>query len=156
MQPSELECSRTYPVPGDRAFDVVLPIPLPQLFSRRYLAIPPVRQVDQDGDWGTSGQSRTIRLADGGTMRETLTSVDRPASFGYRLSDLTGPLKPLVDRIDGRWLFAPAGVGGVRVTWAWTVFPRSGLGAAAMPAFGRIWQGYARQALEQLEAVLVT
>jgi hypothetical protein len=150
-----LEHARTFPVDVDRAFDVVLPTPLPELFSRRYAAIPPIREVrDQQGVWGTVGQTRTIRLADGGTLRETLTSVDRPRSFGYRITDVTGPMKPLVTELEGEWRFDPAGI-GVRITWAWNVHPRGALGRAAMPVFARMWQGYARQAMEEIERLLV-
>src|SRR6478736_7636394 len=102
--PVELAYSRTYPVDVPRAFDTILPTPLPALFSRRYAALPAVREVrDQDGQWGTVGQTRTIVLADRGTMRETLLSVDRPRSFGYRISDVSGPMKPLASSIDGLW-----------------------------------------------------
>src|SRR6478609_924922 len=112
----ELQASRTYPVPVERAFDVLLPTPLTELFHRRYAALPPIREVrDQDGEWGTVGQTRTIVLADRGTMRETLTSVERPHSFGYRISDISGPMKPLAAAVDGLWTFEPAGT-GVRIT----------------------------------------
>ena len=151
----ELASSRTYPVDVERAFDLVLPMPLTDLFSRRYAAMPPIREVrDQQGEWGTLGQTRTIRLADGGTLRETLTSVERPRSFGYRITDVTGPMKPLVTQVEGRWLFEPAGL-GTRVTWGWTVHPRGAIGRAVMPLFARMWRGYARQALEELERVLL-
>ena len=152
----ELNASRTYPVPVERAFDQLLPTPLPELFSRRYAALPPVREVrDQDGEWGTVGQTRTIVLADRGTMTETLISVDRPRSFGYRICDIAGPMKPLAASVDGVWTFAEAGT-GVRITWAWTVVPASSAAVLLMPAFGRMWRGYARQALEQIERILVT
>jgi len=155
MPPIELESSRTYPVDVEVAFDRVLPTPLPDLFTRRYAAIPPIKAIrDQHGEWGTVGQTRTIQLADGGTLRETLTAVDRPRSFDYRLSDVTGPMKPLVSGIAGTWRFDPAGT-GTRITWAWTLDPRGSLGRAAMPAFTRMWQGYARQVLEEIERLLV-
>ncbi|MGZ4450157.1 MAG: SRPBCC family protein, partial [Nocardioides sp.] len=69
----EVSHTRTLPVPVERAFDGVLPLPLPQLFRRRYLAIPPIVRVEQDGEWGTVGQRRTIHTSDGGSMVETLT-----------------------------------------------------------------------------------
>src|SRR6478735_5996779 len=151
----ELSASRTYPVPVERAFDQLLPTPLPALFSRRYAALPPVREVrDQDGEWGTVGQTRTIVLADRGTMRETLLSVDRPRSFGYRISDVSGPMKPLASSIDGLWTLEEAGT-GVRVTWAWTLHPASSAAGLLMPAFARMWRGYARQVLDELERILV-
>jgi len=156
MSPVELESSRTYPFDLEVAFDRVLPTPLTELFTRRYAAIPSIKVVrDQHGEWGTVGQTRTIRLADGGTLRETLTGVDRPRSFDYRLSDITGPMKPLVSEIAGSWRFDPVGT-GTRITWAWTLHPRGSLARATMPAFARMWRGYARQALEEIERLLVS
>lgn len=151
----ELAESRTYPVGVARAFDVVLPTPLPALFSRRYAALPAIREIrDQVGEWGTVGQTRTIVLADRGTLRETLVSVDRPGSFAYRVSDITGPMKPIARSIDGRWTFEKAGT-GVRITWAWTVHPTSSATNLLMPAFARMWRGYARQAFDEIERILV-
>lgn len=154
MDPHHLEQSHTYPVSVEQAFDVVLATALPEVFSRRYAAIPAIREVrDQGGPWGTVGQSRTIVLADGGTMREELTRVDRPHSFGYAITGITGPMKLLVDSADGLWTFDPAGA-GVEVTWAWEVRPASSLAALAMPVFARFWRGYARRAMEQVESLL--
>lgn len=153
-KPVHLEQSHTYPVGVGRAFDVVLATPLPQVFSRRYAAIPAIREIrDQDGPWGTVGQSRTIVLADGGTMREDLTQVDRPHSFGYAITDITGPMKLLAASADGLWTFDAAG-SGVEVTWAWELRPASPVAALVMPVFARFWRGYARRAMERLEALL--
>ena len=150
-----LSYSRSYPVEVERAFDELMPIDLTALFDRRYAAIPPIRSVeDQAGVWGTPGQTRTIRLADGGSMREELTEVTRPARFVYRISDVTGPMKPLVASLEGAWLFEPAGT-GVRVTWSWTVQPAGRLGRLAMPVFRRMWQGFARQGFDNIETLLV-
>ena len=137
-----------------RAFDAVLPLPLTTLFSRRYAALPAIREVrDQVGDWGAVGQTRTIVLADRGTMRETLTSVTPGTSFGYDIEPRTGPLKPLVAGAEGLWAFAAAG-DGVEVSWHWSVTPTRA-GSLVMPAFARMWQGYARQALEEIEVALL-
>lgn len=151
----EIEHARTFPVGVERAYDVVLPTPLPTLFARRYAAMPPIREVrDQRGPWGTLGQTRTIVLADRGTMRETLTSAQRPRSFGYRLTDFTGAMSLFVAEVEGEWRFTSAGT-GTQVTWAWTVHPRGVPGRLMMPGFERMWQGYARQAFELLEPLLV-
>lgn len=154
-KPLELSASRTCPVPVERAFDIVMVAPLEQIFSRRFLAIPPISGVSgQEGTWATVGQTRTVRLADGGTMREELVSVDRPHSFGYRLGDVTGALKPLAGSVDGVWRFEPAGT-GARITWAWTVHPASSAAGLVMPVLGFLWRGYARRALERIEEILL-
>lgn len=150
----KLSQSRAVPAPVDEAFDRVLRHPLPEVFSRRRLALPPIKDVrGQAGEWGFVGQTRTIVLADGGTMLETLTAVDRPRSFDYTITDVRGALKPLVAKADGRWTFEPAGT-GTRITWTWELTPTAA-GRLAMPAFGAMWQGYARQALEEIEGILL-
>ena len=147
--------SRTFPAGVKRAFEELLPYELPRLFARRYAAIPPIKEVrGQDGAWSTPGQTRTVLLSGGGSMREELLEVRSPGRFGYRLDQITGPMKPLVRSVDGAWEFERAGT-GVRITWRWTVHPRGRLGALAMPAFARMWQGYARQALDNVEQLLV-
>ena len=147
--------SRTVPVEAGRAFDTVLSEPLPRIFSRRFGPLPAIREVrDQAGDWSAPGQSRTIVTTDGGTMREQLTVVERPSHFGYRITDITGPMKALVGSADGEWRFEPASK-GVRITWAWTLHPASPVAALAMPVFGRLWKGYARRALERVEGLLL-
>jgi hypothetical protein len=139
--PLALRASRSIPVAVDIAYDAVLPMPLPQIFRRRYLALPPIKDVrDQDGTWGTVG-------------RESLTSVTPGVSFGYDIEPVTGPLKPLVASAEGLWSFVSAG-DGVEVSWQWLVQPTRA-GAFVMPAFARMWQGYARQALEEIEGALV-
>ena len=51
-------------------------------------------------------------------MREELTVVDAPRVLGYALSGVTGPLAPLVEHIDGEWVFTPIGTGTTE-TWRW-------------------------------------
>ena len=154
--PLVVEQSRAIPVGVEDAFRGTLPMPLPTLFRRWYGPIPPIKTVrNQTGEWDTIGQTRTVVLAGGGSMREELTHIHAPHSFGYVLSDITGPMSPLVSRVDGEWLFAPAGT-GTKVTWRWAIQPRSPLTAPALPVLGRLWRGYARQALEDLSGQLVS
>jgi hypothetical protein len=154
-----LEESRTVALPVEEAFDLVLPMPLEEIFVRRYGPIPAIKGTRQQGTWGTPGQTRTIEMADPGTMEETLTVVERPQRFGYRIGGVTGPMKLLVSRVDGMWSFdpdtLPTGEGGTRITWAWEVHPTSG-GRLAMPLFGRLWHGYARRSLAHLESLLTS
>ena len=149
-----VEQSRAIPIEPDRALDLTLPIPLPVLFSKRYGLLPPIKEVrGQVGVWGQVGQTRTVVTADGGSMDELLTEVDPPHSFSYRLTNISGPIRPLVGRIDGRWEFAPQGTGTL-VTWRWTLHPK-GLGVGVLRPITWMWLGYARQALELLSEQLL-
>jgi Polyketide cyclase / dehydrase and lipid transport len=149
-----VEQSRAIPVAIQTAFEATLSTPLTVLFSRRYAVLPPIKEVrDQEGTWGQVGQTRVVVTTDGGTMREQLLDVDAPHAFAYQLSGITGPMRPLVDSIEGRWEFAPVGTGTL-VTWRWTLHP-TGVGAPCMPLIGWMWRSYARQALEQLSDLLL-
>jgi hypothetical protein len=146
--------SLVVPVPVEQAFHRTLPVPLTEIFSRRHGLFPAIEEVrDQTGAWDGAGQTRTVVMAGGGSTREELTSVDPPRSFGYRLGDITGPMALLVDHVLGEWTFTPAG-DGTEVTWRWDIHPRSALSALALPVFGRMWKGYARQALRDLSGML--
>jgi len=150
-----VEQSRAIPVELQQAFDATLPMPLTAIFSRRYGLLPPVKEVrGQDGVWGRVGQTRTVVTSDGGTMRERLTEVDPPHSFSYLLSDISGPMRPLVEGVKGRWEFETSGTGTL-ITWRWTLQPK-GIGSYVMTPITLMWRGYARQALELLSDQLLT
>jgi hypothetical protein len=154
--PTVVSYSRTYPAPVEQAFDSVLSMPLEQLFARRHGPIPAVRgTVANQPGWGAVGDSRTIQLADGGSLHEELTRVERPNAYGYELNDIHGPMKPLAARIDGLFTFAADG-SGTRITWSWALYPRTLLSRPILPIFGRIWQGSARKAFDRIEAALPT
>jgi polyketide cyclase/dehydrase/lipid transport protein len=154
-EPLVVEQSRTIPMGQDDVFRDMVPMPLPSLFRKWYGPIPPIKEVrDQTGDWDAAGQSRTVVLVGGGSMREELTRFNPPHSFGYTLSNIKGPLSPLVGKVDGEWTFEPLG-SGTNVVWRWTIYPRTGLTAPLLPVFGMLWKGYARQSLEELSKQLV-
>jgi hypothetical protein len=154
MATTIVEQSRGIPIEPHRAFDATLPIPLMTIFSRRYGLLPPIKEVrGQEGKWGQVGQSRMVVTTDGGTMRELLTEVDSPNSFSYTLSEISGPMRPLVDSIEGRWEFTPHDTGTL-ITWRWTLHAKL-LGTCVMPLITLMWRGYARQALELLSQQLL-
>ena len=155
MSGHRVETSRFVAVEPVVAFDRLLGVRLPDLFTRRYAAFPAVKEVtDEPDDWGIVGQTRTIVLADGGRLRETLTSVDRPDGFSYVLDEIEGPLRHFVHTINGRWTIA-AESGGARIGWAWTFYPKAAPARLTTSVIGRMWKGYADRALIELEIILV-
>ena len=149
-----VEQSRVIPVGVDEAFTGTLPLPLTSVFRHWYGPIGPIKDVrDQTGEWDTAGQTRLVMLTPSGSFHEELTSLDRPHSFGYALTGITGPLGLLVGRADGEWRFAPSG-SATTVTWRWNIHARSALTAPLLPALGLLWKGYARKSLETLSALL--
>jgi hypothetical protein len=146
-QPRVVAQSGALSLDRQAAFDAVLGMDVPRIFRRWYGPFPPIKKVV--GDWGAVGKARTLKLVGGASMREELVHVDAPNSFGYALSEITGPLAALVKRVEGEWTFVPSGT-GTTATWQWTLYPRSGFTAPVLPVFGTMWRGYARQSLEEL------
>jgi len=154
MSGYRVEASRVVSVEPDVAFDRLMTVRLTDVFSRRYAALPAVTEVtDQPDDWGVVGQTRTIVLADGGRLRETLTDIKRPHSFAYRLDGIEGPLRHFVHTIDGVWTITSQD-GGARIGWAWTFYPKASPARLTTSVIGRMWMGYADRALMELEAIL--
>lgn len=155
MTGHRVEASRLLAVEPTKAFEGLMAARLPELFSRRYAAFPAVQEVrDEPEDWGTVGQTRTILLADGGSVRETLTSVDRPRSYTYVLDEIHGKLRPFVSTVEGAWSVTPEGT-GARVGWSWTVHPQASPARLTVTVIGRMWKGYAERALAELETILM-
>ena len=155
MSGHRVEAFRTVSAEPDVAFDGLMNVRLTDLFNRRYAALPAVTDVtDQPDDWGTVGQTRTIQLADGGRLRQTLTSVDRPHSYAYVLDDIHGRLRPFVRSVDGVWSITPKGT-GAQVVWAWTMHPKASPARLTMNVIGGMWKGYADRALVELETILM-
>ena len=154
MSGHRVEASRVVPVEREVAFDRLLNVQLTDLFTRRYAAFPAVTAVtDQPDEWGVVGQTRTIVLADGARLRETLTDIERPHSFAYRLDGIEGPLRHFVHTIDGVWTVDPH-EGGARIGWAWTFYPKASPARLTTNVIGRMWLGYADRALVELESIL--
>ncbi|MBW0015347.1 SRPBCC family protein [Mycobacterium sp.] len=149
VKPLVVAQSRVVEVPPEKAFRETMQLPLPELFSHWYGPIPPIKEVrDQTGDWDAPGRSRRL-IMPGGSVREELNSVDPPRSFGYRLTDITGPMALLIGSVTGVWNFDQVG-DGTEITWRWTIYPKSRLAGPALPVFGMVWKGYARRALKYL------
>ena len=152
-KPVKLRYAQTFDAAPARAFDIVRLTPLEEVFNKRFWAIPPIKGVrDQTGGWSSAGESRTILMDDGGTLLERLTEVDAPRHFAYTITEVSGPMKPLVASAQGRWTFVPKG-DGVDIIWTWTVQPRA-LSGPLMPVFGWLWKGNARQGFERLRELL--
>lgn len=151
-----VEQSLVIPVGVEEAFDGTLPAPIPAVFGNWYGPLPPVKYVvGQDGEWGAVGQTRTLKMAGGGSVREELISVEPPKSFGYRLTEIKGPLAQLIATVEGAFVFVPRGE-ATEVTWRWTLEPKSALSASGLPLFAVLWKGYARKALRELSGLLVS
>lgn len=149
-----MEASHLVGIEPQRAFDELIAMPLSTVFVSRYAAFPVIRDVrDAPEAWDTVGQTRTLLLGDGFTLRETMTSLDRPHSFGYALDQITGPMRPFVRSVQGLWTVVPEGQGS-RITWAWDIEPLAPPARLTMSVIGRMWHGYAERALQRIDDIL--
>lgn len=127
---------------------------VPRVFGRWYGPFPAIRKlVNENGTWGTVGQTRTLKMSGGGSTVEELTKVDAPHYFAYHVGNIKGPLSLVAKGIDGEFEFAPTDT-GTEATWRWKVSPRSGLTRPAVTALLPFWRGWARQSLEELSNTL--
>ncbi|GAA2088168.1 hypothetical protein GCM10009840_27960 [Pseudolysinimonas kribbensis] len=143
--------SALVPGPPSRAFAIMTPVD-PARFYPRHGVIPATVGVrDQTGDWDAEGRSRRLLLSDGGSVVETLTSVQRPSRFAYELTDFRKVFGVLVDRARAEWTF-DAEAGGTRVRWTYTFFAKPARGAIVAAVVRLFWGPYMRRVLPGIAA----
>lgn len=143
----EIPCA----APPAQAFDVIVPIDLPLIFTG-WGPLPGVRAVhDQSGPWDGTGRTRTVALTDGSTAEERITEHTPPHSFAYELTDLTGLLGRLVTHVRGEWTFTPDGDGTI-IRWTYAFFPRNGRKPLVRWILAPLWRRYATATLARAAA----
>jgi hypothetical protein len=155
MNELSAEVSTTIRAPLAMTFELLVPIDLTRILCG-YGPLPAVRAVeDQIGAWDTPGQTRTIRLADGSSLREELVAVERPHHFAYHVGELTGPLRLLTRGLRGAWWFEEISAPGTgapltAARWRYVFEQRSLLTRPLASLVVRLlWQPYMAQALER-------
>jgi hypothetical protein len=105
------------------AFETVAPIDVASVY-KRWGPFPATRLAkDQTGAWDAAGQTRTLILSDGTSLREHLLEYDDGHSFAYDATEITNALGKLVYGVHGDWSFIPDGSGTV-MRWTWEFKPR--------------------------------
>ena len=134
-------------VPVGRLFDVVVAEDVLPHVLHRFGPVPAVVGTSElSGPWDTPGSSRTVRLGDGSTARETVLEFSRPGHFRYRVEELTGTFGRFVDHAIGEWWFRPSGAAGSSFTWRYSFHGRSAMSAPLLAVVARTaWAGYMSQ-----------
>jgi hypothetical protein len=113
--------------------------------------LPGVVEVrDQHGAWDAVGQTRTLVLSDGGTVKETLRVV-APPLFAYDLSAFTGFFGRLVASGRSEWRVADDAAGSV-IGWTYTFTAKPGWGFAVAAIMRLAWAPYMRKVLPAIAA----
>lgn len=139
------------PAPPAETFRIMTPVD-PSRFYPRYRVIPATVAVrDQTGAWDGEGQSRRLILSDGGSVVETLRSVQPPHRFVYELTDFRKVFGVLVDHARAEWVFAEE-QGRTRVRWTYTFFAKPGRGGVVAAIVRLFWGPYMRRVLPGIVA----
>jgi hypothetical protein len=133
--------------PPELVFETLVPIDLTTIM-RGYAFLPAVVAVDgHDGSWDARGQTRTLTLADGNSLREELTEYRQPDGVRYVIDGITGPLGALVHGARGSFDFR-AHDDATTVEWTYVYLPRSPLYAPFVAfVIGVFWRRYMARAL---------
>lgn len=124
-----------------RAFEVILPIDLSQVFTG-WGPFPGVRgATNQTGAWDHVGASRNPDLSDGSTATETLTEYTNGHSFAYELTDFTNMLAWVASGVRGEWTFTPDG-DGTLIRWTYEFKPRRQRAALLRFGLAPLWRRY--------------
>lgn len=130
------------------AFEHIVPINLPSIFTG-FGPLPAVTGTEnQTGDWDTAGQTRTVHLSDGSSAQELLTKYEHPHYFSYKVSGFTGALRFLTSSADGEWWFSSNAAGQTNIKWHYAFNARSILAVPVLWFIATVlWRGYMRKAL---------
>lgn len=133
----------------EQTWAAIIPCDLPTFFTGMKPAVPAIQSVtDQTGDWDAAGQSRTIHLADGSHVAETIDEVARPGTFRYTVGPFSGPLNRLVEGVKGEFVFEALG-GGTSIRWTYEWRPRPGMKPLVI-VLAKLWSAYSKRVLAAL------
>ncbi len=109
---------------------------------------------DQTGRWDAVGQTRTLVLSDGGTVKENLRVV-APPLFAYELSTFTGFFGTLVAGGRSEWRVEPHGQGS-SITWTYEFTAKPGWALVVATILRLAWASYMRRVLPAIAASTAT
>lgn len=128
------------------AYDISGPLD-PTKFYPKSGALPAVIGVrDQTGPWDTVGQTRMLRLSDGGHVIETITDTESPTYFAYELSDFQKLFGALVTGARAEWRFEREAA-GTSIRWTYTFFGKPGRGWIVALIVKLLWGPYMKKVL---------
>lgn len=120
-----VKVSRTIACPAAKAFAYIVPVDLTHIFPAMG-DMPGIAATTVPTGWGHAGQTRHNTATDGSTHQETLTSVEPPVSFAYRIENFSAPeLNTLIDHVEGGWLFTDNGNDTTSIDWIYSFVPRN-------------------------------
>jgi hypothetical protein len=139
------------------AFSHVVPIDLTSIF-KGYGLLPAVIGVEaQTGKWDAIGQTKTVHLSDGSSVKELLTQYQRPDYFSYVVSDFSGILGFLITSAVGEWWFESGNLSpnSTLIRWSYTFIPKSLIAVPILWIVNKfLWAGYMRSVMSTIQLQL--
>jgi hypothetical protein len=125
--------------------------PVPEMFVG-WRVFPAVTSVD-DVAWDHVGAARLHRLADGGTVMETMIEYTPGVGFAYELVRFTDVFGKLVHGVRGEWSVSPDGSGSI-ARWTWEFAPRPFRRTLMALVVGPLWEAYMRRMITAVTAAV--
>jgi hypothetical protein len=137
------------PLPPAVLLERVAAFPIPEMFVG-WRVFPAVMSVDEV-DWDRVGASRVHRLADGGSVTETMIEWTTGRGFAYELLGFTDVFGRLVHGVRGEWSVSPDGSGSI-ARWTWEFAPRRFRRTLMALVVGPLWEAYMRRMITAVAA----
>lgn len=139
------------PLPPATLLDRIAAYPIPDMFVG-WRMFPAVTSVD-DESWDHVGASRVHRLADGGSVTETMIEYTAGVGFAYELLGFTDVFGKLVHGVRGEWSVSPDGDGSI-VRWTWEFAPRPLRRPLMAVVVAPLWAMYSRRMITAVTAAV--
>lgn len=139
------------PLPPSVLLDRLAAYPVPDMFVG-WFVFPAVTDVD-DESWDHVGASRVHRLADGGSVTETMIEYTAGRGFAYELIGFTDVFGKLVHGVRGEWSVSPDGDGSI-VRWTWEFAPLPFRRTLMALVVAPLWQMYSRRMITTVTAAV--
>jgi hypothetical protein len=128
------------------AYEISGPLDPVRFYPRSGLLPAVVEVRDQTGPWDAVGQTRMLRLSDGGYVVETITDTESPTYFAYELSEFQKLFGALVNGARAEWRFEREAE-GTSIRWTYTFFGKPGRGWMVAIVVKLLWGPYMRTVL---------
>ncbi len=139
------------------AFCHVVPIDLTSIFTG-YGLLPAVISIEaQTGNWDAIGQTKTVNLSDGSSVKERLTQYQKPDYFSYVVSDFSGILGLLITSAVGEWWFESSDLSpnSTLIRWSYTFIPKSLIAIPILWIVNKfLWAGYMQSVISNIQIQL--
>lgn len=148
------QAEHDFPCSAPAVFELMVdPVRFPATF-RGYGLIPAIRSISLDGPLAV-GVLRRIHNADGTTLTEQVTALDKPLRHAYTLGGFRPPFSWLVKRGEATWSLGLANESTTRVHWHYRFMATSVLAYPMASLLLRIFMTHAMQrCLENMATLL--